>query len=269
VLLYATVVDPKGNISPKLRPENFQVYEDNIEQKLSVFRREDPPASIGVLFDVSGSMLKVLDSERAAVSQFLRVANPDDEFFAVTFGEHALLLIPFTTRPEDIEKPLAHVEAWGRTALLDALYLGLSEMGHARNAKKALLLITDAIDNHSRYSEEEVLRFARETDTQFYVILPFDPAGSRATPEEVSGPDLVNKLTEFSGGRTFAVSNMKDLPRAAVRIGVWLRNQYVLGYEPSNRARDGKWRKIKVKLRPPKGLPPLNVYAKSGYYSPQ
>jgi len=204
-----------------------------------------------------------------AALQFFKTAIPQDEYFVVSFNEHAELSSPFTSSVEDIETRLMFTAAKGRTALLDAIYLGLSQMRGARNQKKAVLVISDGGDNHSRYSEHDIRNFVKEADTQIYAIGLYDPAGARATPEEVNGPALLNEVTEMSGGRTFAVSNLNDLPDIAIKIGMELRNQYVLGYRPSNRARDGKWRKIKVKLRPPKGLPPLNVYAKSGYYSPQ
>jgi Ca-activated chloride channel homolog len=140
-------------------------------------------------------------------------------------------------------------------------------MKGARNTKKALLIISDGGDNHSRYSETDIRRYAREADVQIYAIGLFDPSGG-PTPEEQLGPSLLADLTQMTGGRAFAVNNLKDLPDVATKISMELRNQYVLGYRPSDHNRDGKWRKIKIKLRPPKGLPPLTVYAKTGYYAP-
>jgi Ca-activated chloride channel family protein len=160
--------------------------------------------------------------------------------------------------------------AKGRTALMDAIYLGLSQMRGARNAKKALLIISDGADNHSRYNENDIKNFVREADVQLYGIGIYEPFGSRGrSPEEMSGPALLSELTEMTGGRTFSVLNLNELPDIASKISMELRNQYVLGYRPSNRDRDGKWRKVQVKLRPPKGLPPLNVYTKTGYYAPK
>jgi Ca-activated chloride channel family protein len=268
-LVNVTVTDPYNRLVTGLEQENFRVFEDNQEQEISHFSSEDVPVSIGVVLDLSGSMANKIDKSRMAALQFFKTANPQDEFFVVSFNEHAELSSPFTTSVEDIETRLMFTSAKGRTALLDAIYLGLSQMRGARNQKKALLVISDGGDNHSRYSEHDIRSFVREADTQIYAIGLYDPAGARATIEEVNGPALLNEVTDMSGGRTFAVSNLNDLPDIAIKIGMELRNQYVLGYRPSNRARDGKWRKIKVKLRPPKGLPPLNVYAKSGYYSPQ
>ena len=268
-LVNVTVTDPYNRLVTGLEQENFRVFEDNQEQEVSHFSAEDVPVSIGVILDLSGSMSNKIDKSRMAALQFCKTANPQDEFFVVSFNEHAELSSPFTTSVEDIETRLLFTAARGRTALLDALYLGLSQMRGARNQKKALLLISDGGDNHSRYSEHDIRNFVREADTQIYAIGLYDPSGSRATIEEINGPALLNEITEVSGGRTFAVGNLNDLPDVAIKIGMELRNQYVLGYRPANRVRDGKWRKIKVKLRPPKGLPPLNVYAKSGYYAPQ
>jgi len=221
------------------------------------------------VFDTSGSMGSKLAKSRQAAGEFFKTANPQDEFFVVSFNEHAELSSAFTTSVDDISTRLMFTAAHGRTALMDGIYLGLSQMRGARNQKKALLLISDGGDNHSRYSEHDIRSFVREADTQIYAIGLYDPSGARATTEEANGPALLGEVTDESGGRTFAVTNLNDLPDIAIKIGMELRNQYVLGYRPSNRARDGKWRKIKVKLRPPKGLPPLNVYAKSGYYSPE
>jgi Ca-activated chloride channel homolog len=268
-LVNVTVTDPYNRLVTGLEQDNFRVFEDGQEQEITHFSCEDVPVSIGVVLDLSGSMANKIDKSRMAALQFFKTANPQDEFFVVSFNEHAELSSPFTTSVDDIETRLMFTAARGRTALLDAIYLGLSEMRGARNEKKALLVISDGGDNHSRYSEHDIRNFVREADTQIYAIGLYDPAGARATIEEVNGPALLSEVSDESGGRTFSVSNLNDLPDIAIKIGMELRNQYVLGYRPSNRARDGKWRKIKVKLRPPKGLPPLNVYAKSGYYSPE
>jgi VWFA-related protein len=172
-------------------------------------------------------------------------------------------------RQEDLQSRMLSASAKGQTALLDAVYLGLSQMRSARSGKRALLIISDGGDNSSRYSEKDIKRLVREADTQLYSIGIFEPFEYRArTPEELNGPTLLNEMTELTGGRAFAVANLDDLPDIAAKIGAELRNQYVLGYHPSNRTRDARWRKIKIKLRTPKGFPPLSVYAKTGYYAP-
>jgi Ca-activated chloride channel homolog len=161
-----------------------------------------------------------------------------------------------------------YTSAGGRTALLDAIYLGLSQMRGARNAKRALLIISDGGDNHSRYNEADVRNFVKEADCQLYSIGVFDSNDMERTLEERYGPTLLSELAELSGGRVFPVASLNDLPDIATKIGMELRNQYILGYKPSDASHNGAWRKIKVKLAPPKGLPPLNVFAKTGYYAP-
>jgi len=204
---------------------------------------------------------------RLAAVQFFKTANPQDEFLLINFNDRAQLANSFTASVEELQSHLMFTAAKGETALLDGIYLGLSEMKGAHNAKKALLIISDGGDNHSRYSEEDIRKYAKEADVQLYAIGLFTPGGGPTT-EEINGPGLLSDLTLLTGGRAFVVANLKDLPDIATKISMELRNQYVVGYRPGAHAHDGKWRKIKIKLRPPKGLPPLTVYAKNGYYAP-
>ena len=268
-LINVTVTDPYNRLVTGLDPDNFRVYEDNIEQEVVTFSSEDVPISIGVIFDFSGSMANKIGKAREAALQFFKTANPQDEFFLVSFNERAELTSAFTNSIEDIQSRMMLTAPKGRTALLDAIYLGLSQMRGAKNGKRALLILSDGGDNHSRYNESDIKRLVKEADTQLYAIGIFDPLGYRnRTPEELNGPSLLGEVTEMTGGRVFAVENLNELPDIASKIGMELRNQYVLGYRPSNKAHDARWRKIKIKLRAPKGLPPLNVYSKTGYYAP-
>jgi Ca-activated chloride channel family protein len=270
VLVNVTVTDPYNRLVTGLERENFRLFEDKIEEELTHFSSEDVPISIGVIFDLSGSMSNKIDKARLAAIQFFKTSNPQDEFFLVGFNDRAQLVSRFTNSVEELQTRLMYTVAKGRTALLDAIYRGLSEMRNARNAKRALLIISDGGDNHSRYNESDVRAFVKESDVQLYAVGIYEPFGSRArTPEELSGPSLLGELTELTGGRAFSVENLNDLPDIAAKIGMELRNQYVLGYRPHNRERDGKWRKIKVRLQKTKGLPPLNVFAKAGYYAPK
>lgn len=270
VLVNVTVTDPQNRLVTGLEQENFRVFEDNVEQEVVHFSGEDIPISLGVILDLSGSMSNKVEKARQAAVQFMKTANPQDEFFLVSFNDRAELVSNFTSSVEDLQTRLMYTAAHGRTALLDAIYLGLSQMRGAHNAKRALLIISDGGDNHSRYNEGDVKRFVKEADVQLYAIGIFDPIGMRnRTPEELNGPSLLNEVTEATGGRVFPVENLNDLPDTAAKIGMELRNQYVVGYKPSNHQRDSKWRKIKVRLRPPKGLPPLNVYSKTGYFAPK
>ena len=268
-LANVTVTDPYSRLVTGLEQDNFRVFEDNIEQEVITFSSEDVPISIGVIFDMSGSMSNKVDKSREAALQFFKTANPQDEFFLVSFNERAELTSTFTNSVEDLQSRMMMSVPRGRTALLDAVYLGLSEMRGAHNPKRALLILSDGGDNHSRYNENDVKRLVKEADTQLYAIGLYDPFSVRSgTPEEMQGPSLLADITELTGGRVFAVQHLTDLPDIASKIGMELRNQYVLGYKPSNHIHDARWRKIKVKLRTPKGLPPLSVYSKTGYYAP-
>lgn len=267
VLVPVTITDPMNRLVTGLDKDNFEVLENGQPQEIRHFSSEDAPISLGVIFDVSGSMSDKIDKSREAVVEFFRSANPLDEFFMITFSDRPQVLVDFTQSIEEIQGRLVYVAPKGRTALLDAIYLGMSKMRKARHQRKALLIISDGGDNHSRYTEGDIKSLVREADVQIYAIGLFDSAPR--TLEEKSGPALLDQITEVTGGRTFTITSPNELADVATKIGIELRNQYVLGYRPKNPARDGKWRKIRVKLVPPKGLPPLHAYARTGYYAPQ
>lgn len=267
VLVNVTVTDPMNRLVTGLEREHFRVLEQNQQQEIRHFSNEDSPVSMGVIFDLSGSMGNKIDQAKEAVVEFFKTANPQDEFFIITFADKPEMLHDFTSSVEDIQGKLVYAIPKGRTAMLDAIYYGLAKMKHARHNKKALLVISDGGDNHSRYTDGEIKRLVREADVQIYSIGIFDTV--RSTAEEIAGPAMLNEISEQTGGRLFTISDPRELADTAVKIGVELRNQYVLGYRPTNAAHDGKWRKVKVKLLTPKGLPTLNVHAKAGYYAPQ
>ena len=268
-LVNVSVTDPLGRLVTGLERENFRIFEDGTEQEVVTMSSEDVPVSIGLIFDMSGSMSDKVDKARQAAVQFMRTANPLDQFFLVSFNDRAELTSGFTNSVDELQNRMMFTSSRGRTALLDAVYLGLSQMRGAHNAKRALLIISDGGDNHSRYNESDVRNFLKEADCQLYAIGIYDEIGIRSrTNEELNGPSLLSEMTEMTGGRAFPVVNVAELPDIAAKIGMELRNQYVLGYKPSNADHNGTWRKIKIKLRPPRGLPPLNVYAKTGYYAP-
>ncbi len=268
VLVNVTVTDPYNRLVTGLEKDNFRVFEDGNEQEVAYFSSEDVPTSIGVIFDMSGSMSDKASKSREAAVEFFKTANPQDEFSLITFNDRAELTSRFTASVEDLQTRMMYTAAHGRTALLDGIYLGLTQMKSAHNAKRALLIISDGGDNHSRYSETDIRSFVKESDVQLYAMGIFDPAGYRRTTEEVQGPTLLSELCDMTGGRVFPVDSLDALPDIATKIGMELRNQYVLGYRPSDQTKDGRWRKIKVKMRPPRGLPPLNVYSRTGYFAP-
>jgi len=267
VLVPVTITDPLNRLVTGLDKENFQLFEGNTTQDIRTFSSEDAPVSLGVIFDSSGSMASKMDRAKDAVVEFFKTANPQDEFFMITFSDEPEAVTDFTSSVDEIQNKLVFAVPRRRTALLDAIYMGVSKMRQAKYPKKALLIISDGGDNHSRYTEGEIKALVREADVMIYAIGIYDRYASAT--EERLGPQLLADITELTGGRAFTIDNPNDLGDVATKIGVELRNQYVLGYRPNKIVRDGKWRKIKVKLLPPKGLPPLRVYARTGYYAPQ
>ncbi len=272
VLVPVTVTDPYNRLVTGLRKEHFEIYEDNQSQEILYFSNEDAPLSLGVVFDVSGSMewSSKIDRATKAAIQFLQTSNPGDEFFVVQFSNQPTLVVGLTSQPDEVQHRLASVRPDGRTALLDAIYLALDTMRDANNGRKALLVISDGGDNSSRYGVKDIKSAVRESDVQLYAIGIFDPDRGNRGAEYAYGPYLLSELAEMTGGRMFPVElySLHELPDLAAKISVELRNQYIIGYRPSNTQRDGSWRKIKVKLKPPKGLPQLFSYARSGYYAP-
>jgi len=266
VLVPVTITDPMNRLVTGLEKENFQLFEGNANQEIRSFSSEDAPVSLGVIFDSSGSMSSKMDRAKEAVVEFFKTANPQDEFFMITFSDEPEAVSDFTSSIDEIQNKLVFAVPRHRTALLDAIYMGISKMRQAKYAKKALLIISDGGDNHSRYTENEIKSLVKEADVMIYAIGIYDRYASAL--EERLGPQLLTEITELTGGRAFTIDNPNDLADVATKIGVELRNQYVLGYRPTKVVRDGKWRKIKVKLLPPKGLPPLRVYARTGYYAP-
>jgi Ca-activated chloride channel homolog len=267
VLVPVTIVDDMNRRIIGLQSENFDLFEGKHHQRIRYFSAEDAPISVGIVLDLSGSMKTKIERAREAVQEFLKSANPEDEFFLVTFSDTPQMSSDFTPRIEDIENQLAFARPNGRTALLDALQLAMAKMTHARYQRKALLVISDGGDNHSRYTEGEVKSAFKEADVAMYSVGIVDRTFS--TEEEMLGPELLRQLSDLTGGREFTIDNPNDLVPVAKIIGSELRNQYLLGYQPTMAPRDGKWHKIKIKFRRPKkvSLPPVHVYAKSGYYA--
>lgn len=269
VLIPVTVTDPSNRIVTGLDKDYFQLQEDNLDQNITHFASEDTPISVGIVFDTSGSMGDKLQKSRQAVAQFSRTANPEDEFFLVQFNTQPELTVGWVNNTDELQNHILFSQSRGTTALLDAVYLALNQMKKAHNPRKAILIISDGGDNNSRYTESELKNVVREADVQIYGIGIYEAVGSRSrTPEELSGPSMLSEIANQTGGRVYQVGNLGDLPDIAAKIGIELRNQYVLGYSPTNRERDGKYRRVKVKLIQPRGLPPLRAYWRLGYYAP-
>ena len=269
VLIPVNVTDASNRFVLGLDKENFSVLENGVPQKVTHLSGEDAPLSVGLLVDTSGSMGAKLDISRQAVAQFLKTMNPQDEAFVVEFSDRAELVVGFTHHMDDIKDKMTALESQGLTAMLDAVHLGLNEMKQAKNPRKALLIISDGGDNNSRYNTKEIQDLVREADVQIYAMGVFEPISYLTrSAAELSGPKLLSEISQQTGGRAYAAPNDSVLPSIAQRIGIELRNQYVLAYTPSNQERDGKYRRIEVKLKQPDGLSALKARWRAGYYAP-
>jgi len=267
VLVNATVTDPSNRFVTGLEKDHFQLFEDKVEQKLTQFSNEDIATSIGLLFDVSSSMGDKIGRAKDAAIAFLKTSNPDDEFFLLTFADKPSLDEEFTNDVADIQNRLAYKGAKGSTTLYDAVYLGLEKMKQGHNPKKAILLITDGEDTRSRYSLVNVRNAVKESDVQIYAIGIVNSYYSDFSQGR-SGRAILEEMTEITGGKAYFPNSVYELEDICTKIAIELKNQYVLGYASTNPAKDGRWRKIKVKLNAPKGLPSLSVRSKTGYFAP-
>jgi len=268
VLVPVSVVDPNNRPVTGLEREHFKVLDDHVEQVLTHFSMDDEPVAVGLVFDISGSMGAKLRMSRMAAAQFFQTSNPEDEFFLVEFNDTPKMVVPLTHDVESIQNQLTFAQSKGRTALLDAIMLAMHEMKRSEKKRKALLIISDGGDNSSRYTESEVRAAVKESDVLVYAIGVFEPYASRGrSPEESAGPGMLNDLAEQTGGRHYP-ADAYELPDIAAKIGLELRNRYVLGYSPSKAMRDGRYHRVEVKLIPPKGLPKLSAHWRTGYFAP-
>jgi Ca-activated chloride channel homolog len=270
VLIPVTVTDTLNRFVLGLQRDDFQLSEDGVKQNVTLFSGEDAPLSLGVIFDESGSMSYKLRTSRDAATQLLTALDKEDQAFLVEFADSAKVSVPFTRPKEDMQTALKNAQAGGQTAMLDAIDTGLIEMKKAKNARKAIVIVSDGGDNSSHYTAAQIEALVREADVQIYAMGVFDPVFSfGATPEEISGPRLLSEIASQTGGRAFAAAVPSDLPSVANRIAVELRNQYVLGYYPKNKARDGNYRNVKVYVSQPIGIgSPLKAHWRLGYYAP-
>jgi Ca-activated chloride channel family protein len=267
VLVNATVTDPLNRYVSGLEAEHFQISEDRVEQKIEYFSAEDVPVSVGVILDVSGSMKDKISTARLAATTFLKTGNPDDEYFLVEFANRPEVAADFTTDVTRLQNRLIMTPAKGMTAMYDSVYLSLEKLKEGSNPKKALLLITDGEDNRSRYTFQNVKEFVKEQDVQIYGIGIVDQWNSQLGVGK-TGRAMIEELANLTGGQALFPDSVYELEDICTKIAIELKNQYVIGYHSTNEAKDGKWRKIRVRVNPPKGIQRLSVRAKQGYYAP-
>jgi Ca-activated chloride channel homolog len=266
VTLSVTVTDQYNRLVTGLDKGHFEVFEDKVKQEIRYFRDEDVPVSVGIVFDVSGSMKGKLDRARDALKAFVQTSHDQDDFFLVGFNQRANLLSEFVDGDALIAK-LTLVDPKGQTALYDASYLAVEKVKAGRHQKRAMLLISDGQDNSSRYTYGELRKLLKEANVQIYCLGIVEMGGASGSSLDLQGQSILEEIAQVTGGKAFFPRSAAELEDATTRIALELRHQYSIGYEPTNVARDGKWRKINVKVKPPRGLPSLSVRSKEGYYA--
>jgi Ca-activated chloride channel homolog len=258
VLVPVSVIDHKDRPVIGLEQKNFRIFDDRSEQSIESISMVDEPVAVGLVFDTSRSIGRQLRFSRLAAKTFLDSSNPEDEFLLVEFNDRPVLSVPLTNDPNLIPTRLDATEAKGSTALLDAISLGLREIKKSKLSRKALLVISDGGDNHSRFRPGEIERLVRESGVLIYAAGIYNG--------DAAGRDLLSRISEQSGGRAYSVSE-KDLPAMAQEISVQLRNQYVLAFSPQSPRRDGRYHALEVHMVRTRGLPPLLASWRLGYYA--
>lgn len=267
VTLTLTVTDVYGRYVMGLGKNAFTVLDNNQEQEITFFSDTDAPVSLGVLFDVSGSMSgEKIQKARKALSRFINTSHPNDEYFLIAFNSRAQLLLDRTRDGDAVLQKLTLVSPRQNTALYDAVYLGIERVTRGSHQKRALLIISDGQDNASRYNFGEVRRLMKESDVITYAVGIVD-AGDASSPLGMQGQAFLDELTSVTGGKSFYPTSDVELDEIFDRISIELRHQYSIGYTPKDFQPDGKWRKVKVRVKPPRGLPRLTVRNREGYYA--
>ncbi len=266
VTFTVTVTDPNNRLVTGLDRQHFEVFEDKVKQNIEYFNDDDSPLSVGIVFDVSGSMKGKIDRAREALRAFIQTSHNDDDFFLVAFNQRANLIAEFTDG-ETLLNKLTLVDPRGQTALYDAAYLGVEKVKQGRHQKRAILLISDGQDNSSRYTYGELRKLLKEANVQIYCLGIIELGGGAGSSLDIGGQAILEEISQNTGGKAFFPRSGAELEDATTRIALELRHQYSIGYVPNNEQRDRRWRKIKVRINPPRGLPALNVRTKEGYYA--
>ena len=262
-----TVTDTYGRYVSGLGKGAFTILDEKKPQEITYFSDDDSPVSVGVIFDVSGSMGgDKIKRARDALSKFIQTSHNMDEYFLIAFKSRAQLLLDKTRDGNQVLDKLTFVQTRNNTALYDACYLGVEKVQRGAHPKRALLLISDGQDNNSRYTFGELRRLLKESDVTLYGIgiLSGSDAGSSMGME---GQGILDELASVSGGKAFFPRSNAEMDDIFEQIALELRHQYSIGYKPVNFTNDGRWHKIKVKVTPPRGLPRLFVRSKEGYYA--
>jgi Ca-activated chloride channel family protein len=270
VQINATVLDRANRPVRGLTRDNFRIFQDKVLQPISYFGEEEVPVSLAIVFDTSGSMSTNISGARKALRALLRNSNPDDEFCLITFAERPAVTVPWVSDESLIQNQLLFDAPRGQTSLLDAIHLALTQTKRAANSRRAILVLSDGGDNHSRYSESEIARTLEEAGVQMYAVdMAESPYLTARAAEELAGPDLLEWLCERAGGRYFPAHNDRELVDVADRIRKELRSQYVLGFVPPKGLEDGRFHRVQLEVARAGGGPRLFVYWRRGYRLPR
>lgn len=267
VTLTLTVTDPYGRYVSGLGKNAFTINDNGVEQEITFFSDSDTPVSVGIIFDVSGSMSgQKIAKARKALERFITSSHPMDEYFLIAFNSRAQLLMDRTRDGEAVLSKLTLVKPKNNTALYDAVYLGIERVTRGTHQKRALMIISDGQDNASRYNFGEVRRLMKESDVVTYAVGIMD-GGDSASSLGMQGQAFLDELTSVTGGKSFYPQTDVEMDEIFERIALELRHQYSIGYAPKDFQPNGKWRKVKVKVKPPRGMPRLTVRGREGYYA--
>lgn len=267
VTITLTVQDLFGRYVTGLNKEAFSVTDNNQPQDITFFSDSDAPVSVGILFDVSGSMSgEKITKARKALSRFLLTSHPSDEYYLIAFNSRAQLLLDRSRDADAVLRKLTLVQPKQDTALYDAVYLGVEKVTRGTHQKKALLIISDGQDNASRYNFGEVRRLMRESDVVTYTI-GIVSRGDTSSQLGMQGQSFLDEISSVTGGKSFYPESDVEMDEIFERIAIELRHQYTIGYIPKDFDPNGKWRKVKVKVKPPRGYPRLTVRSREGYYA--
>lgn len=258
VSVTVSVTDSAGRMVTGLEKENFKIYDDNLEQEIAFFSNEDSPITLGVIYDISGSMNDLTSRSFQALRRFFETSHEDDEYFIIAFNSKPRLVQDFTISPDDILNRVIFVKAGGNTALYDATYLAVEKVRQGRHKKKALLIISDGVENNSRYSLKEISTQLKESDAQIFTI---------GLSREGEGVHTLKTLASLSGGKAFFPFDDNEFGDLYVRLALMLRHQYVLGFYPTDSESGSRWHKLRVKMQVPRLLGRLSLYYRKGYQS--
>src|SRR5690242_3103653 len=267
VVLHTTVLDDRQRFADGLKLENFRVFEDKVEQKVSVFKREDLPVSMGLVIDNSGSMRDKRPKVNEAAITLVQASNPQDEAFVVNFNDDFYLDLDkdFTSSVPELKEALERIDSRGSTALYDAIIGSLDHLKKASKDKRVLLVVTDGEDNSSHNSLEKTLREIQKTDTVIYTI---GLLGDEKRKEKNNAMRALKRIAEASGGLAFFPESVDDVHSICEQVAHDIRNQYTLAYYPSNARKDGTFRAVSVQVIPPRGRGKLVARTRNGYYAP-